>query len=94
LRQIGKYGISFTSVDESLLQLGSINFSFSSLMSGLLFGAIGMWMIKEARKKSNLLLVAIATTLMIYPMFTSSLLSDWGIGFLLCGIAYLNWNKN
>ncbi len=68
-----------------------LNISASGIISGILFGCIGMWMIGRARKKSDMRLVAISFALMFYPYVTRGPFQDWGAGLALCGLAYLIW---
>lgn len=68
------------------------DFSVSSLIAGLLFGVVGMWLIKEARRRTNLYNVIIGVLLLIYPYFVSKPVPCWGIGFALCYGAYYFWD--
>jgi len=68
--------------------LEELNISVSSLIAGLIFGVIGMWLFSQGKKNSNLYFVIIGLVLMVYPYFTKGPLADWGIGAGLCGIAY------
>lgn len=68
--------------------LDEMGFSASSLLAGLIFGIIGMWLFGRGRKTSNLHFVVIGLILMVYPYFTKGLVADWGIGTALCGMAY------
>lgn len=68
-----------------------LNFTWSGVASGLLFGIIGMWMLGRGRKRGNFKLVAISFALMFYPYVTRGPLADWGVGFALCGLAYYVW---
>jgi hypothetical protein len=68
------------------------NFSFSSLLAGLLFGIVGMWLLREAKRRANLYNVVIAVLLMIYPFFVSTSFLTWGVGCALCGSAYYFWD--
>jgi hypothetical protein len=72
---------------------GMLNFSWSGLVSGLLFGIIGMWLLGRGRKFGNFKLVAIAFALMFYPYVTRGPLADWGVGIALCGAAYYFWRR-
>ena len=64
------------------------NFDVSSLIAGVVFGLIGMWLFKRARKASDNRLIVIALLLMIYPYFVSGAIWNWGIGLVLCEAAY------
>lgn len=68
---------------------GSI--SISGLFAGLLFGLIGMWMFRQGKKNLNHPVLIIGICLMAYPYFTTSPVADWGLGVLLCGLAYYLW---
>ena len=67
------------------------NFSVSSLMAGLVFGVVGYWMWKRARKREHYPTMGIAAALMIYPYFTNSPFADWAVGIALCILAYQIW---
>ncbi|MBC7419777.1 MAG: hypothetical protein H7328_03525 [Bdellovibrio sp.] len=68
-----------------------MNFSISSIIAGFIFSVIGFWMLREAKKKSDLRLVVIAILLIAYTYFTPNPYLDWGVGAALCGLAYLIW---
>lgn len=68
------------------------NFSISSLIAGLLFGIIGWWLFKEARKRTNNYNVVIGVVLMIYPYFVTQAFLVWATGALLCWAAYYFWD--
>jgi hypothetical protein len=63
----------------------------SSLFAGLLFSTIGIWLLREAKKRANLRLIPIAILLIGYSYFTPKPIYDWGVGILLCVIAYKLW---
>lgn len=68
------------------------DFSFSSLMAGLIFSVIGWWLFREGKRRSHLTLVIIGLILMSYTLFTRTALATWGIGLSLCALAYHLWN--
>lgn len=68
------------------------SFDFKSLVAGLIFGSIGLWVLGHGRKNANNRNVVIGLVLMMYPYFVSGALLTWGIGFALCGYAYYTWN--
>lgn len=74
------------------IDLSSIDFSVSSLIAGLIFGIVGMWMYREGKRRTDNRLIVIAIVLMVYPYFTRGPLADWGVGTALCGYAYYIWN--
>lgn len=64
--------------------------SISSLLAGLIFGIIGMFVFKDGRKKGEPKLAVIGVLLMAYPYFTPGYwLIDWVIGIVLCYTAYM-----
>jgi hypothetical protein len=71
---------------------GLMDISASGVISGILFGIIGMWMLGRARKKKDFRLISISFGLMFYPYFTRGPLQDWGVGAALCGLAYYLWD--
>jgi dolichol kinase len=73
--------------------VGMIDFSFSSLASGLIFGAVGLWMFREGKRLEKTHAIFIGVALMIYPYFTKGPAADWGVGFCLCGLAYYLWDS-
>lgn len=75
------------------IDITSFNFSPSSIISGILFGVIGMWLYPQGKHRENNRLKVIAIALMFYPYFTSGPLGDWGVGIALCGAAYYYWHQ-
>lgn len=71
--------------------LDMLDFSASGLISSLIFGCVGMWMLSRARKKSDFRLISISFGLMFYPYFTHGPWGDWGVGVALCALAYYLW---
>ena len=71
--------------------LDLFDISVSGLIAGLLFGILGMWLAREAKRRADLKLGLVATALMFYPYFTRGPWMDWGIGFALTGLAYYLW---
>ena len=65
-----------------------MNFSASALISGFIFGVIGMYVFKNAKSDGNLPNLLIGLALMLYPYFIESALLLWGIGFALSALAY------
>ncbi|MBY0471981.1 hypothetical protein K2X30_12515 [bacterium] len=60
----------------------------SSILSGLIFGSIGLWMVRESRRRANTYFMLIGIALMVYPYFSKNVWTDWGIGIGLCYLAY------
>ena len=63
----------------------------SLLFCGFVFGVIGMWMFRQGKKNANIISMAIAVTLMVYPYFIESVLVSWLLGIALCTLAYFKW---
>lgn len=53
------------------------------LFAGLVFGTLGVYLIKEGRRLSNLGKILIGVALMVYPYFFSSAILTWLIGTVL-----------
>lgn len=70
---------------------GLFEFSTSGVVSGFLFGCVGMWMLGRARKRGDFRLVLISFALMFYPYVTRGPVADWGVGCGLCALAYVFW---
>lgn len=70
-----------------------MNLSISGIFAGLIFGAIGFWLIKEGKRRANIPVIVTGVAMFAYTYFTSSPLADWGIGIALCGAAYYFWNN-
>ena len=71
------------------------HFSTSQIIASLFFGVIGWYVFLHGKKKVNYPVLFSGVAMMVYPMFTNGPLQDWGIGFLLCGVAYyFNENHN
>lgn len=73
------------------VDISSFDISFSSIMAGFIFGVIGWWMFREGRKRAQPIILGIGILLMVYPYFTSGPKADWGVGILLCAVAYYFW---
>lgn len=69
----------------------NLSFDIPSLIAGLVFGIVGLYVFRRGRKESNLRLVFIGVLLMIYPYFVEGALLNWAVGFLLSGSAYYYW---
>jgi hypothetical protein len=66
----------------------NLDFSFSALMSGLLFGLVGFYIFRQGMKDINYSWIFIGIALMSYTILVSGPFADWGIGAGLCGLAY------
>jgi len=54
-----------------------------NLIAGILFGIVGLYVMKVAKKDVNLTGLGLGLTLMIYPYFVTNVLLNWGIGIVL-----------
>jgi hypothetical protein len=61
---------------------------WSALIAGFVFGIIGLWLLKEAKKQANFPLLFTALALILYPYFIDNPWLAWGLGIGLCGLAY------
>lgn len=67
------------------------SFTFSGLMSSILFSGIGYWMFKVGKQRARFEILFIGIALMLYTYFTSGPWGDWGIGIALCVLAKVIW---
>ena len=58
-------------------------------MAGLVFGAIGLYLLRIGRLFANIPHIFLGLALMVYPYLVSGPLLTWGIGIVLVYIAYL-----
>ncbi len=68
-----------------------MEFSLSEIIASLVFSIIGIWLFREAKRKNNLPLIIISMLLMTYSLFINNIFLNWGVGFLLCYLAYEKW---
>ncbi|MNJ98470.1 hypothetical protein D3C87_162360 [compost metagenome] len=66
--------------------------SVSSLIAGILFSIVGLWVFRQGRKAVNIRLTIVGLLMMIYPYFVDKPLLTWGIGCVLCGYSYYTWD--
>ena len=69
------------------------HFTTSQIIASLLFSVIGIYLFRLGKKTTKYSLIFTSIALMVYPMFTTGWLQDWGVGLLLCGLAYYFHNK-
>ena len=80
--------------DDIPMDLG-LHFSASQIIASLIFGVIGIYVFRLGKRNLNYPLIFVSIALMVYPMFTSGPLQDWGIGIGLCAVAFqLHKNAN
>lgn len=63
----------------------------SSILAGVVFGLIGMYVFRQGKREQNIPLVLAGLGLMLYSWFTKGPLQDWGIGAAFCAVAYYYW---
>ncbi len=73
--------------DNSGLDFG-FHFTASQIAASLLFSIIGFYVFRAGKKALNYPVIFSGVALMAYPMFTSGPLQDWGVGVVLCALAY------
>lgn len=71
-----------------MLNSMGVHFTLSSIIAGLIFGFIGLWLFRRGRKENHRTWIFVGLALMIYSLFTSKPWQDWGIGAALCAWAY------
>lgn len=57
-------------------------------MAGFVFGVIGIYWIKRAKREAHLPSLVFGIALMAYPYFIENAYWLWGIGVGLCFLAY------
>lgn len=68
--------------------LTDMDFSLSAIFSSLLFSTIGFYVFRWGRKNNDFKIIFIGIALMAFSYFTTGPWADWGVGFILCGLAY------
>jgi glucose uptake protein GlcU len=68
------------------------SFDIPSLIASLIYGIIGLWIFRRAKKMANLKNILVGIALMVYPYFVSGPVKTWGVGAVLCAIAYYYWD--
>lgn len=72
---------------------GSLNFSVSEIIAGLLFGTLGFWIFKKSREKMNVKLSVIGVSLFFWPYIPNNIWVNWLGGLALCALAWKWWNE-
>ena len=65
-----------------------MNFSFSGLMAGFVFGTLGFYLLRHGKKQAHTPFIVIGLALMIYPYFIENEFLLWGVGGALLFSAY------
>lgn len=58
------------------------------LVAGFVFGTLGVYLIKEGKRLSNVGKIVIGVTLLVYPYFFSSAVITWVIGVVLFSFSF------
>lgn len=89
-------------MEENIQALDELNrrnlemlFSISpwTIVGGLIFGILGIWMFRKARKEGNSKLMWVGVALMAYQLFTLDPIPIWAVGLSLSALAY-RWRNN
>lgn len=59
-----------------------------TLVGGLIFGILGIWMFRKGRRENNRKVLWVGVALMVYQSFTLEPAPIWGIGLLLAALGY------
>ena len=65
----------------------SESFSAANLIAGILFGLVGLYVLRIAKKDANLIGISLGLALMIYPYFVTSAWANFAIGLVLSVLA-------
>ena len=84
-------------MEENIQALDELNrrnlemlFSISpwTIVGGLIFGILGVWIFRKARREHNSKLMWVGVALMAYQLFTMDPIPIWAIGISLLALAY------
>lgn len=65
-----------------------MDFSFSSIAAGIIFGSFGIYGFKQGKKNSNVMQILIGITLIGYSYFVPDPWINWGLGTTLLIMLY------
>lgn len=65
-----------------------MNFSVSAIAAGFIFGVIGWSLFRHGKRNAHFFSLLIGIALMVYPYFIENTYLLWGVGVVLCGVAY------
>ncbi len=68
-----------------------MNFSPAGLLISLIFGGIGLWMVRESKRRVNYNTMFVGAGLLVFPYFIDNLWYMGGAGIALCALAYWLW---
>lgn len=69
-----------------------MDFSFSSIAAGIIFGSFGLYAFKLGKKNSNLKQIFIGIILLTYSYFVPNPWINWGLGSALLYILFKKSN--
>lgn len=59
-----------------------------TIVGGLIFGLLGIWIFRKARRDGNKKLMWVGVALMAYQLFTLDPIPIWAVGLALSALAY------
>ncbi|MBI3555131.1 MAG: hypothetical protein HY074_02560 [Deltaproteobacteria bacterium] len=65
-----------------------MNFSISALTAGFIYGVMGVWLIRYAKREAHIPSVVFGVALLVYPYFIENIYLLWGIGAVILVLAY------
>lgn len=65
-----------------------MNLSASALAAGLIFGACGLYFLRDGKSSGNVRTMLAGLTLLIYPYFIENTLALWATGVVLVALAW------
>jgi len=70
-----------------------MNFSFSALIPGFIFGIFGVYFLRQSKKEMHIPKAIIGMTLIIYPYFLENIVLLWLIGVVLVALVFLRFSS-
>ena len=70
-----------------------MNFRFSAILAGLVFGVFGIYLFRFGKKHAHASAMGIGLALMIYPYFIENEYLLWGLGAVLTYLGYRQINS-
>lgn len=68
--------------------LDSFDFDMSSIVASIVFGIVGMWLLRKGKKEVHYPYITWGLILMMYPYFVTGPVKTWGLGFVFCTVVY------
>jgi hypothetical protein len=76
---------------QSLAATATRDFNGWTLFWGFVFGTIGFWMFRQAKRRGDGRLIGLAVALLVYPYFVANPWLCFAIGSALSFCAYRIW---